>query len=167
MPTLNQRLGSFPNESRVAIFPRYRQDCPLPPLINKGGFNGLRGEKIGSKVSQKTSHSRFQPTFSSLPFPSTMSSAPKDPANTFLLHQQTAAQPPYEPKSSPMAEQPPRPPVLSLWIYIFSFLPLPAAATVSHHRFHCLHHTVLTRPFSQVSPPPFLLLLLLLCSLRE
>ena len=55
MPILNQRLGSFTTESRAEIFSQCRQDCPLPPLINEGGFQGLREEQIGSKVSQKTS----------------------------------------------------------------------------------------------------------------
>ena len=32
-----------------------RQDYPLPPPINRGSVDDLRGEKIGSKVSQKTS----------------------------------------------------------------------------------------------------------------
>ena len=54
IPTLSQWLGSFPTESRAEIFPQYRQDCPLPPPINRGGFNGQKKEKIGSKVSQKT-----------------------------------------------------------------------------------------------------------------
>jgi len=50
MPTLNQRLGSFPTESRVAIFPQCRQDSPLPPPINRSEFHSLREKKIRSKV---------------------------------------------------------------------------------------------------------------------
>ena len=42
IPTLSQWLGSFPTESRAEIFPQYRQDCPLPPPINRGGFNGQK-----------------------------------------------------------------------------------------------------------------------------
>ena len=64
MPTLNQRLGSFPTESRAAIFPQCRQDYPLPPPINRGGFQGLKEEKIGSKVSQKISIFSVSATFS-------------------------------------------------------------------------------------------------------
>jgi len=59
MPTLSQRLGSFPFESRAEILHRYRREYPLPPPINRGGFHGLREEKIGSKVSQKTSFFSF------------------------------------------------------------------------------------------------------------
>jgi len=43
-------LGSFPTESRAEIFPQCRQDCPLPPPINRGGVDGLREEKIELKV---------------------------------------------------------------------------------------------------------------------
>jgi len=53
--TLNQRLGSFPIKSRAEILPQCRRDYPLPLAINRGWFDGLREEKIGSKVSQKTS----------------------------------------------------------------------------------------------------------------
>jgi len=53
MPILNQRLGSFPTESRAIIFPQYRQDYPFSWPINRGRFQGLKKEKIGSKVNQK------------------------------------------------------------------------------------------------------------------
>jgi len=56
MPTLSQRLGSFPSESRAEIWPRCRRDYPLPPPINRGWVYGLIEEKIWSKISQKTSH---------------------------------------------------------------------------------------------------------------
>jgi len=46
-------LGSFPTESRAEIFPQCRQDCPLPPPINRGGVDGLREEKIELKVGWK------------------------------------------------------------------------------------------------------------------
>ena len=55
MLTLSQLLGSFLSESRAKIFSLCRQDFPLPPPINRGEFHGLREEKSGSKVSQKTS----------------------------------------------------------------------------------------------------------------
>jgi len=108
MPTLSQRLGSFPSEPRVEIFLHCRQDCPLPPPINRGGCDGMREEKIRSKISQKSSFSlvffSFQPTFSllslSLSLSPAASSALEDPTKTFLLHQQTASQPHHEPKSS-------------------------------------------------------------------
>ncbi|KAJ7010082.1 hypothetical protein NC653_000726 [Populus alba x Populus x berolinensis] len=61
--TLSQWLGSFPTESKAEIFPQCRQDCPLPPPINRGGFHGLREGRIGSKVSQKTSFSSGFCTF--------------------------------------------------------------------------------------------------------
>jgi len=61
MPTLSQRLGSFPTKSRAEIFPLCRRDCPLPPPINRGGFDGLREEKIASKNRKKPASS---PVFS-------------------------------------------------------------------------------------------------------
>jgi len=64
MPTLNQPLGSFSTESRAANFPRCRQECPLLPPINTGGFQGLKRKKIGSKVSQKISLFPVPATFS-------------------------------------------------------------------------------------------------------
>ena len=64
MPTLNQQLGSFSTESRVANFLRCRQECPLLPPINTGGFQGLKRKKIGSKVSQKISLFPVPATFS-------------------------------------------------------------------------------------------------------
>jgi len=42
------------------IFPQCRRDYPLPPPINRGGFDGLEEEKIESKISQKIS---FSPVF--------------------------------------------------------------------------------------------------------
>jgi len=51
MPTLRQQLGSLSTELMAEILPRCRRDYPLPPPINRGGFHGLREEKIGSKVS--------------------------------------------------------------------------------------------------------------------
>jgi len=60
MPTLSQRLGSFPSESRAEIFIQCIQDFPLPLPINIGGFHGLMEDKIGSKISQKIS---FSPVF--------------------------------------------------------------------------------------------------------
>jgi len=53
MPTLSQQLGSFPSETRAEIFLHCRQDCPLPPPINRGGFYCLREEKIKSKNHKK------------------------------------------------------------------------------------------------------------------
>jgi hypothetical protein len=69
MHTLSQRLGSFPSESRAEIFLHCRQDCPLPPPIYRGGFDGPREEKIGAKVSQKTSHFPLFLQFSLFPLP--------------------------------------------------------------------------------------------------
>jgi len=64
MPTLSQRLGSFPSESRAEIFMYCRKDCPLPPPINKGGFYGLREEKIRSKNHKKPASPCFHfPSF--------------------------------------------------------------------------------------------------------
>ena len=67
MPTLNQRLGCFPIESRVEFFSQCRQDCPLPPPINRRGFQALREQKTGSKVSHKISLFPVSATFSLSP----------------------------------------------------------------------------------------------------
>jgi len=64
MPTLSQRLGFFPSESRAEILPRCRRDYPLPPPINRGWVYGLREDKIGSKISQKISLFPVSATFS-------------------------------------------------------------------------------------------------------
>ena len=69
MPTLSQRLGSFPSESRAELFLHCRQDFPLPSLINRGGFDGMREENIGSKISQKTSDFPCFCNFSLFPLP--------------------------------------------------------------------------------------------------
>ena len=53
MPTLSQRFGSFLTELMAEILPRFRRDYPLPPPINRGGVDGLRGEKIELKVGRK------------------------------------------------------------------------------------------------------------------
>jgi len=45
---------SQPNQG-LKIFPCVRRDYPLPLPINRGSIDDLREEKIGSKVSQKTS----------------------------------------------------------------------------------------------------------------
>jgi hypothetical protein len=42
-------------ESRAENFPQYRQYGPLTPAINRISVEDLGEEKIGSKVSQKTS----------------------------------------------------------------------------------------------------------------
>uniref|UniRef100_A0A6M2F7F8 Uncharacterized protein n=1 Tax=Populus davidiana TaxID=266767 RepID=A0A6M2F7F8_9ROSI len=55
IPTLSQWLGSFPTESRAKRFPQYRQDFPLPPPINRGGFHGLKGGENRVQTQQKTS----------------------------------------------------------------------------------------------------------------
>jgi len=104
MPTLSQRLGSFPTESRAEIFPHCRQDCSLPRPITRGGFDGLRKEKIRSKVSQKSASSWFLP-------PSLCLSLSLRPPNS-----QTRPPPPLSP-----AWPPPSPPHLSLSTIHFSF----------------------------------------------
>jgi len=55
--TLRQQLGSFPSESRAEIFLHCREDFPIPPPINRGGFDGLREEQIGSKNQKKPASS--------------------------------------------------------------------------------------------------------------
>jgi len=57
MPTLSQRFRSFLTELMAEILPRFRRDYPLPPPINRGGFDILEEEKIGSKNRQKLAFS--------------------------------------------------------------------------------------------------------------
>ena len=91
--------------------------------------------KGGSKISKNQLPPLFffQPTFlSSLSLPAT-SSALEDPTKTFLLHQHTTSQPPYEPKSSPAATA--RSSLSPLQIFflcnLFFFLPQPNLATIT------------------------------------
>jgi len=89
---------------------------------------------MGSKNRQKSAYSSvfFSSQHSSLPSLSTVSSAPEDPTDAFLLHQKTAVQPPCKPKSSPVVEQPPRPPIpLPLQIFFSFFHPALPPTTVS------------------------------------
>ena len=79
MPTLSQRLGSFPSESRAEILPLCRRDYPLPSPINRGSVDDLREEKMGSKNHKKTS---LPPISIFLLFPSAFCSS---------LHLSTAA----------------------------------------------------------------------------
>jgi len=52
--TFNQWLGCFRVESRAKIWHHKRQSVPLPLLINRFDFHGLREEEIGSKIDKKT-----------------------------------------------------------------------------------------------------------------
>ena len=73
---MSQRLGSFPTESRVEIFPLCKQDYPLRSPINRGGFHALEKEKIERKVGRKPafpaqfSYNRFSLFFLSPSWPS-------------------------------------------------------------------------------------------------
>ena len=92
---LSQRLRCFPTESRAAIFSQRRQDCPLPLPINRVGIDGLREEKIGSKVSQKTSLSPFSCCrFSSfLPLPAAAAPANSTAVSTTSFRSSSSSQP--------------------------------------------------------------------------
>jgi len=90
--TLNQRLGSFPTKSSAEILPRCRRDYPLLLAINRGWFDGLREEKIGSKVSQKTS----LPPSSRCRFSSSVFSS-------FFLHHRKPTSSPFLPPAPPWA----------------------------------------------------------------
>jgi len=89
--------------------------------------------KAGPKITKKLAYSSvfFSSQRSSLPSLSTVSSAPEDPINAFLLHQKTAAQPPCKSKSSPVAEQPPYRRSLPLQIFFSFFHPALPPTTVS------------------------------------
>jgi len=85
---------------------------PLPPTMNMGAFHAWAGRKLGPKIAKNQFTPLFFPTnvsLSSFSVPAA-SSTLENPTETFLLHQQMAAQPPYEPKSSSVVEQPPRTP---------------------------------------------------------
>jgi len=131
---LNQWLGSLPTKSRTEILPRCGRDYPLPPLINRGSVDDLSEEKIGSKVSQKTSFFPVSAHFFSLSL-STASLAVEDPTKTFLLHQQTTAQPPHEPKSSPATgaaiARSSLSPLQIFFFCFFFFLPPPQVANTA------------------------------------
>jgi len=64
-PCLLWANGWDPSQQNQGLksFPLCRNDFPLPPPINRGGFHGLREETIGSKVRQKTSFSSDFCTF--------------------------------------------------------------------------------------------------------
>jgi len=89
MSTLNQRLGSFPTESRVAIFLQCRQDSPLPPPINRSEFHSLREKKIRSKVCDLLS------IFLSLTLHRPNSKPRPPPISPTSFPPQATARPPY------------------------------------------------------------------------
>ena len=89
MPTLNQRLRSFPTESRVAIFLQCRQDSPLPPPINRSEFHSLREKKIRSKVCHLLS------VFLSLTLHRPNSKPRPPPISPASFPPQATARPPY------------------------------------------------------------------------
>ena len=125
MPTLNQRLGCFPIESRVEFFSQCRQDCPLPPPINRRGFQALREQKTGSKVSHKISLFPVSATFSlslrHCKLQATLPPAPPKEANTTT----------YRPPSSPWGSLSLLLPVyLSPLQTFFFFLQQPTPATI-------------------------------------
>jgi len=134
VPTLSQRLRSFPTKSRATLFFLCRQDYPLPPPMNRGGFHGLNMKESGLKIAKNQLTPLF---FSSQCFslPAAFSVL-ENPTETFLLHQQTMAQPPYGPKSSPAVEQPLRTP--------FSLLYKPFSSS---------SYSQLRPPFPQSMPP--------------
>ena len=65
-----------------------------------------------------------------------------NPIYTFLLHQQMVVQPPYEPKSSPVAEQPPQPSSLSpLQLFFFRHHQPPSATIPSTKAYWAIGQT--------------------------
>jgi hypothetical protein len=53
--TLNGRSGFFHSNQGLKVFPSWRQDCPLPPPINRSRFHVRSKEKLGVQKSEKTS----------------------------------------------------------------------------------------------------------------
>jgi len=58
--TLNGRSGFFHSNQGLKVFPSWRQDCPLPPPINRSKFHVRSKRKIEWKVDKK---SAFLPCF--------------------------------------------------------------------------------------------------------
>jgi len=118
-----------PNQG-LKIFPLCRQDCPLPPPINKSGFHGLREENIESKYRKKPASPLF--LFSLFPRqPSTaLSTSPqlpspaRTPTNPAYTSPRTLA-PPQE--ASTTTKQPP-------WLS----LPSPSSLSLSSANFFFL-----------------------------
>ena len=127
MPTLSQRLGSFPGESRAESFPQRRQDFPLSPPINRGGFDGLRKEKIGSKIRKK---------------PTSLSLYTLSP----LCSQQLQA-------TLPLTRLPLSPPLITLHQKLLFF---PPWRQQQHHYFHFLPSLIsaAATPIPPQTPPP-------------
>jgi len=134
-------------------FSQCRQDCPLPRSINRGGFDGLKEEKIGSKLSQKIS----------LP-PSPRCGFSSSVSYSFFLRHRKPTPTPFLPPAPPWATsttkrcQEHRPTttvsVIShrerLSLLCKTFL-LPSLSTVAfghHHSYpeHQLHHRKPARP---------------------
>jgi len=53
--TLNGRSGFFHSNQGLNVFPLWRQDCPLPPPINRSRFHVRSKRKIECKVDKKIS----------------------------------------------------------------------------------------------------------------
>ena len=139
MPSLSQRLGSFPTESRADNFSQCRKDFSLALPINRGGFDDLKEEKIGFKVSQKTSLPSF---LSPCRFSSSASSS-------FFLRYRKPTPPSFLPPAPPWAtstaKRPPNSHRDSLPLLLPAFLsPLqifllpPIADSGHHHLGRCL-----------------------------
>ena len=100
MPTLSQRLGCFPSESRAGIFLQCRQDCPLLPPINRGGFDGLREDKIGSKNRKKPASPLFPFSFFPRQPSAALSTSPQLPSSARI-----PTNPAYTPPRTPAPPQ--------------------------------------------------------------
>jgi hypothetical protein len=53
MTNLSQQLRSFQVKLRAKIWYQWKPNIPLPLLINRYGFYGLREEKSEAKVDKK------------------------------------------------------------------------------------------------------------------
>jgi len=125
--TFNQQLGSLPTKSRAKILPRCGWDYPLPPPINRGGFDGLREEKIGSKKSPKIGllYSIFlQPVLSLLSL-TAVAFSHHHPHHWSFHHQLHHKKPPTDHRQPPRGLPSPSADFLLLF---FFFLPPPQAA---------------------------------------
>jgi len=140
MPTLSQRLGSFPTESRAESFLQCRQDCPLPSSINRGGFHDLREEKSGSKVGQKPASLPRFCSFLSLSLPTVPAT---NQSHYQLLHHRKPTQPPTDHQAS----------IAALSLLLPAFLSPSSSLSLSSATFSSSSHSRLRPPSPQSKPP--------------
>jgi len=84
--TLNGRSGFFHSNQGLKSFPSWRQDCPLPPPINRSSFHVRSKKKIECKFDKKSAFLPCFSSFSAFSFsaPSATTPATVSPTTTFI-----------------------------------------------------------------------------------